>query len=106
MLEGALRSSNAQFEPSYVLDRVGVRLLEASPGDSGWEIFSLDYLVDAPLTAVVHVEAIARYRHRRSAYRLYTILILSTYSNLTKTLTITLLYRNHVIRCLYRSVVY
>ena len=61
-LEGALRASNAQFEPSYVLDRVGVRLLEASPGDSGWEVFSLDYAVDSPLNAVVHAEAMARYR--------------------------------------------
>jgi hypothetical protein len=34
MLEGALRSSNAQFEPSYVLDRIGVRLLEPSPGNT------------------------------------------------------------------------
>ena len=30
VLEGALRSSNAQFEPSFVLDRIGVRLLEVS----------------------------------------------------------------------------
>lgn len=52
ILEGALRASNAQFEPSYVLDRIGIRLLEASPGDSGWEIFSLDYSIDAPLNAV------------------------------------------------------
>ena len=35
MLEGALRSSNAQFEPSYVLDRIGVRLLEPAIGDTG-----------------------------------------------------------------------
>jgi hypothetical protein len=28
VLEGALRSSNAQYEPSFVLDRIGVRLLE------------------------------------------------------------------------------
>ena len=47
-----MRASNAQFEPSYVLDRIGIRLLEASPGDSGWEIFSLDYSIDAPLNAV------------------------------------------------------
>ena len=53
MLEGALRSSNAQFEPSFILDRIGVRLLEASPGDSGWEVFSLDYAIDTPLNAVV-----------------------------------------------------
>ena len=62
ILEGALRASNAQFEPSYVLDRIGVRLLEATPGDTGWEVFSLDYAVDAPLTAVVHSEAINKYR--------------------------------------------
>jgi len=62
MLEGALRSSNAQFEPSYVLDRIGVRLLEASAGDSGWETFSLDYALDAPLNAVVHQDAISKYR--------------------------------------------
>ena len=36
ILEGALRSSNAQFQPSFVLDRIGIRLLEAAPGDSGW----------------------------------------------------------------------
>jgi gamma-tubulin complex component 3 len=41
---------------------IGVRLLEASPGDSGWEVFSLDYIVDAPLNAVVHLEAMSRYR--------------------------------------------
>ncbi|KAJ1396767.1 gamma-tubulin complex component protein, partial [Ochromonadaceae sp. CCMP2298] len=62
ILEGALRSSNAQFEPPYVADRIGIRLLEASPGDSGWEIFSLDYSIDQPLNAVVHPECIAKYR--------------------------------------------
>jgi len=62
ILEGALRSSNAQFEPSYILDRVGIRLLEASSGDSGWEIFSLDYIIDAPLNAIIHVDSISKYR--------------------------------------------
>lgn len=62
MLEGALRSSNAQFEPAFVLERVGVRLLEASPGDSGWEVFTLDYAVDSPLSAVVHGDAMGKYR--------------------------------------------
>ena len=52
-LEGALRSSNAQFEPTYILNRVSVRLLEAAPGDTGWEVFTLDYAIDAPLIAVV-----------------------------------------------------
>jgi gamma-tubulin complex component 3 len=62
ILDGALRSSNAQFEPTYVLDRVGVRLLDSVPGDTGWEVFSLDYAVDTPLNAIVHQEASVRYR--------------------------------------------
>eukprot|EP01035_Chromulina_nebulosa_P026001 gene26001-33989_t len=62
ILEGALRSSNAQFQPSYVLDRIGIRLLEAAPGDSGWEVFSLDYSMDSPLNAVVSAEALSKYR--------------------------------------------
>lgn len=53
LLEGSLRSCNAQFEPGYVLDRLGVKLLEPSPGDTGWEIFLLDYKIDAPIAAVV-----------------------------------------------------
>ena len=62
ILEGAIRASNAQFEPNYVTDRLGVRLLEAAPGDSGWEIFSLDYTVDVPLNAIVDAEAMSKYR--------------------------------------------
>ena len=53
ILEAALRTCNAQHEPSYILDRLAVRLLDPAPGDSGWEIFSLEYIVDEPLTAVV-----------------------------------------------------
>ena len=46
MLESALRGSNAQYLPTDVLDRVGVKLLQSQPGDTGWEVFSLDYTVD------------------------------------------------------------
>ena len=62
MLEGALRSSNAQYMSPAVLDRLGVKLLEASPGDSGWEVFTLDYLIEPPLSAVVHKKAMVQYR--------------------------------------------
>ena len=62
MLEGSLRSSNAQFLASDVLDRVGVKLLQASPGDSGWEVFTLDYMIEPPLTAIVHKQAMVLYR--------------------------------------------
>jgi gamma-tubulin complex component 3 len=61
LLEGALRSSNAQYEPAFILDRIGIRLLEAQPGDTGWEVFSLDYAVDFPLSAIVHANALTKY---------------------------------------------
>lgn len=114
-LEAALRSSNAQvstyilggppntvvpygdgcavvvvvqFEQVDILNRVGVRLLEPSAGEDGWDVracgagrgcsrtsgaehqllwcgrlsacpqvFSLDYQVEAPVSAVIHSEA-------------------------------------------------
>ncbi len=62
MLESALRGSNAQYLPADVLDRVGVKLLQSQPGDTGWEVFSLDYTVDPPLSAVVHKDASSKYR--------------------------------------------
>lgn len=62
ILDGALRNSNAQYESPEVLERLGVKLLQASPGDKGWEVFSLDYKVDAPLTAVITPQAMVIYR--------------------------------------------
>jgi gamma-tubulin complex component 3 len=38
-LETAIRSSNAQFHGLEYLNRLDIKLLEASPGDRGWEIF-------------------------------------------------------------------
>lgn len=52
-LDGSLRASNAQFEPPYVLNRINVRLLTPNPGETGWEIFTLEYFIDTPLNAVV-----------------------------------------------------
>jgi gamma-tubulin complex component 3 len=42
-LETAIRSSNAQYHGAEFLSRLDIKLLEASPGDRGWEIFQLDY---------------------------------------------------------------
>lgn len=45
-LETAIRSSNAQYHDNDFLHRLDINLMEASPGDRGWEIFQLDYRVD------------------------------------------------------------
>ena len=55
LLDQAVRSSNARFEPADVLHRLSVRLLRSTEGggDSGWDVFSLDYVVDAPLSVIL-----------------------------------------------------
>ena len=43
ILETAIRGTNTQFEQQEILERLDVRLLEIQPGDTGWDVFSLDY---------------------------------------------------------------
>ena len=81
IFDNALRSTNARFLPTFVLDKVQVKLMKKSDvvlfsnknttktssntmeeEDSGWDIFSLDYNVQAPLTAIVHSQARKQYR--------------------------------------------
>jgi gamma-tubulin complex component 3 len=52
-LESAIRGSNAQFEPPEILRRLDARMLELSHGEIGWDVFTLEYKVDAPLDVIV-----------------------------------------------------
>lgn len=52
ILETAIRATNAQFDDADILRRLDVRLLDVSPGDTGWDVFSLDYSVDGPIRTV------------------------------------------------------
>ncbi|KAJ3037161.1 Gamma-tubulin complex component 3, partial [Rhizophlyctis rosea] len=52
VLETAIRSSNANWDDPDVVGRLDVRLLEASQGDTGWDIFALDYHVSEPLNTI------------------------------------------------------
>lgn len=61
LLETSVRSSNAYLSDAEFLDRLDVKLLEASPGDNGWDIFSLDYKVDAPINTILTLEIIQGY---------------------------------------------
>lgn len=82
ILETAVRATNAQYDNAEILKRLDVRLLEVmcvcvsacacarmlcfssdiclfccpqvSPGDIGWDVFSLDYHVDGPIATVTH----------------------------------------------------
>ena len=61
-LEMAIRSSNAQYDDQDILKRLDVRLLEATSGDSGWDVFALDYHVDAPISTILTQAAMHTYQ--------------------------------------------
>ena len=53
-LETATRASNAQFDPPTILDKLRVATLRGGVGteETGWDVFSLRYVVQAPLDVV------------------------------------------------------
>lgn len=52
ILESAVRVTNAQYEDEETLDRLNVVLMKPSTGDTGWDVFSLVYLVDGPIGTI------------------------------------------------------
>ena len=52
-LEHAVRGSNAQYDSPDVLHRLDARLLELSHGEIGWDVFTLEYKIDAPVDVVI-----------------------------------------------------
>ena len=61
LVETAIRATNAQFDEPDILKRLDCRLLEISPGDSGWDVFSLDYKVNGPISTVFTGDVILHY---------------------------------------------
>ena len=61
VLESAVRSSNAQYLPADVLDRLALKLHTAHEGDLGWDVFALTYALKEPLSSVVPPAAMAVY---------------------------------------------
>jgi gamma-tubulin complex component 3 len=60
-LETAIRSSNAQNDPPDVLRRLDARMLEYSHGEIGWDVFTLEYKVGAPIDTVLDPDSMVKY---------------------------------------------
>ena len=60
-METAIRSSNAQKDSADVLRRLDARMLEYSQGEIGWDVFTLEYKVDAPLDTVLDPDSMVKY---------------------------------------------
>ncbi|KAG5637370.1 hypothetical protein H0H81_004795 [Sphagnurus paluster] len=57
----ALGSSNAIHDPLDVRRRLDARMLEYSHGEIGWDVFTLEYKVDAPIDTVLDPASMEQY---------------------------------------------
>jgi gamma-tubulin complex component 3 len=60
-LEHAIRASNAQYDSPDVLRRLDARMLELSHGEIGWDCFTLEYKIDAPVDVIITPWASTQY---------------------------------------------
>ena len=51
-LDTAIHSSNAKYNDIECLKKLNIKLLKANTGDTGWDIFTLEYNVSSPLTVI------------------------------------------------------
>ena len=60
-LETAIRSSVVQFDDPEILDCLRVEMMPHAGGEYGWDVFSLNYIVQSPLTCVFTDVAMKKY---------------------------------------------
>lgn len=53
ILDAALRSTNSQYDDPEILNHLDVRLMSNFEGDTGWDIFTLQYTVRGPLSTML-----------------------------------------------------
>ena len=61
-LENAIRATNAQYNDKECLNKLNIKLLDVSTGDTGWDIFVLEYNVEVPLTVIFNKVLLKEYQ--------------------------------------------
>eukprot|EP00301_Raphidiophrys_heterophryoidea_P020659 c5293_g1_i1.p1 GENE.c5293_g1_i1~~c5293_g1_i1.p1 ORF type:complete len:817 (-),score=240.02 c5293_g1_i1:361-2769(-) len=62
ILESAVRASNAQFDDPAVLNCLDALVLTRTAGEEGWDVFSMSYVVQSPVTIMLTPSALTWYR--------------------------------------------
>jgi gamma-tubulin complex component 3 len=62
ILEAAIKSSNCQYHDQQFIGRLKVVIEDPKGKNSGWDVFSLEYSVEAPLNTFFSEEISAKYR--------------------------------------------
>ncbi len=62
ILDSAIKASNAQYHDQDCLRKLNIKLMDISMGDTGWDIFVMEYIIESPLTAVFSKELLKNYQ--------------------------------------------
>ena len=62
ILETALKSSNCQYHEAEFTSRIKIILEDPKNKENGWDIFSLDYSIESPLSTFFSAEIMIKYR--------------------------------------------
>ena len=62
ILDNAIRNSNLQLESQEFLYLLDIKLLDETVLDLGWDVFTLDYTVNSPLTVIFTPPVMETYR--------------------------------------------
>ncbi|SRR5258708_49535 len=60
-LETAIRYTSASQDSTDVLRRLDARILDYQHGERGWDVFTLEYKVDAPIDTILGEESMIQY---------------------------------------------
>ena len=62
VLESAINTTNARYNDIECLNKLNIKLLKALPGDTGWDVFCLEYNIDLPLNIIINNRNILDYQ--------------------------------------------
>jgi len=60
-LENSIRTTNAQFNDKECLNKLNIKLLDSKIGDTGWDIFLLEYIIEPPLNVIFTKKSLIQY---------------------------------------------
>jgi gamma-tubulin complex component 3 len=61
LLVVAIQLTSARYDDPDVLERLDLKLMQKSPGEIGWDIFTLRYCVDGPIAMIFTNEVTTKY---------------------------------------------
>ncbi|CAM9365158.1 unnamed protein product, partial [Hapterophycus canaliculatus] len=62
LVEGVIKTTNLSQDEAEDVARVGVKIFGGSERDTGWDVFSLEYHVGAPISTIISQEILVNYR--------------------------------------------